>query len=267
MPYSHKILGKTPSTISKVDGITSATINKVIGLLGSSYISYSNPGTILSTSGVTSISIPFPATVVAGDLLILALVMKTTNIPNAITISGWTLHNSQRQGAGAGPGNAGSSFLFSKIATSSAESGTSLTVSFSGNSALQILIVGGKMYKYTGTKTTGYISSVNLSSTNTATSLTSLFAFASTATNNARAVSISMAINYISTYSAYSSPSGWVVWDGDIAFGGSSIAAQSISLVIVDKPLPTAGSTPGSVTSTIDASSYLAHYDFYLYSI
>ena len=227
----------------------SAWVNGVAGPV------YTYQGPINAVAGATSVNITLPVTVAVGDLLVLAVIMQTTATPSTLTATGWTLQNSERQ-------NGGSSFIYTRIATSSAESGTTLSVSFTvpGGS---VQIVGGQIYRYTGNKTTSPVSYVGLNSSSTATSVASTFGVGS-ATNSALAVVISMALGSTQTVAySYTIPSGWTYDDTRPYTAG----VYGIRLGTTSKSIPTAGTNPGTITATMALSGHSAHYYFYIYSI
>ena len=232
----------------------------------SAWVSGGNPpstaldGPINSASAVNSISLQYPLTVATGNCLVLIITMQTaTGFPTITTPSGWTFVN------GAATTSGGSSFMYSKIATSSAESGTTLVVNFTVGGGGTAVIVGGQILRYTGTKTTsGYIGTALSIDIQSATSLQSPFQGSSTS-SFALAVAISIAGfgNPTTLAHSYSLPTGWV--SGSNTF--TSVGLRGIRIIESTKVALTSGTSMGSVTATASSSSYIMNFNFYLYSI
>jgi hypothetical protein len=230
----------------------------------SAWVSGGNPpstaldGAINIATAANSISLQYPLTVAVGDCLVLIITVQTnTSSPTPTIPSGWTLFGSDVTSLG------GSSYLFSKIATSSAESGTTLVVNFtfSGTNAL---VMGGQILRYTGTKTTsGYITALVVGSQSGG-SLQSPFSGSSTS-NFALAVAISLTgfQNTASATHSYSLPTGWVSGSNSLATSGT----RGIRIIESTKVVLTSGTSMGTVTATVTPSGYIANFNFYLYSI
>lgn len=230
------------------------------------WVSSGNPpstaldGVINIALAVNSISLQYPLTVAVGDCLILIITMQTTTgSPTPTTPSGWTFVGSAVTTIG------GSSYMFSKIATSSAESGTTLVVNFTVGGGGTALVAGGQILRYTGTKTTsGYIGTVLVAHTQGSTFLQSSFS-GSTTSNFALAVAISLTgfQNTATATHSYSIPAGWVSGSNSLATSGT----RGIRIIESTKVVLTSGTSMGTVTPTVAPSGYIANFNFYLYSI
>lgn len=107
-------------------------------------IGFGTAGTVSST-GTTSLSVAYPASIAAGDLLVCCVVNKIpTNKPT--TPAGWTLQNSPQVlgGSGGQTTDSGDTYvsIYTKVADGT-ESG-SLAITITGGTA-----AGGRMFRYT----------------------------------------------------------------------------------------------------------------------
>ena len=248
MPYSHKILGKTPSTISKVDGITSATINKVIGLLGSNYIIYSNPsGNMVVAGAATSIAVPYPISVSAGDCLIIVVASSTT-MGYALAPSGWTV--------AVGSNNTACYLILTKIAVGN-EGGTTVTVTLNTSTHDDI---GAKMFSYKGVKNTSYFENASITR-----------ALSTTVTNSATATST--AVNELIVYFAVAFETTntllFTSYAGLLTKPTSNAVATTKGWSIAEAQvlIPTVGSAGVATTATKTTSSNMAMVKLMLKSV
>ncbi len=97
-----------------------------------------------AANGVASVAVPYPASIAAGDLLILSVVNKFN--PNAPTTpSGWTLQGQVAGGSGADGADVGTiiTSVYTKVADGTESGNLTLTCHASNNVAL------ARMYRYT----------------------------------------------------------------------------------------------------------------------
>jgi len=248
MAYSHKILGKTPSTISKVDGITSATINKVIGLLSSNYIIYSNPpGSMVVASSAISIVVPFPTVVNTGDCLVV-VVAATTASGFALYPSGWT--------AMAASINTASYVILTKIrGVSDRETSVTVTLNTSTNTD-----IGAKCFSYKGVKNISYFENGSITR-----------ALSTTVTNSATPTST--AVNELIVYFAIAFETTntllFTSYTGLVTSPTSNAVAttKGWSIAEAQVKIPTSGSSAVATTATITTSNNMAMFRVMLKSV
>lgn len=109
-------------------------------------LAFGSAGSV-SSAGTTSLSVPYPSSISAGDLLVMCIVNKQI-AATPTTPSGWTLRHTQTGGypdPDAGGSNSGHvrTSIYTKVADGTESGNLSVTIT-SGNSA------GGRMFRYTG---------------------------------------------------------------------------------------------------------------------
>lgn len=98
----------------------------------------------VSAAGTTSLSVPYPASISAGDLLVMCIANKVpTNAPTTPAL--WTLVGRFLGGSGAAGSNQGDTYIsvYTTVAVGTETGNLAVTIT-SGNSA------GGRMFRYTG---------------------------------------------------------------------------------------------------------------------